>query len=190
MRTENLHFIACLVYGATGILVFSTSALLHFLEDGFTISPRLARKLEDLDFISIYLFIAGTYTPILLNTLSDPWKYPILGFIWFLAVAGIVYTLGKAKFPRWAQHRMISTGLYVLMGWMLVFKLHDIVSHMSHLGSNYLLRGSLSYSIGAVIFATKRPVLFKNFFGSHELWHILVTVGFAYHYFMILNLYL
>ena len=189
LRTTNVHFWACLVYGITAVMVFTASACMHFLEDGFSISPKLERILTNLDHFAIYLFIAGSYTPVLINTIKGPWKYPLLLAIWGIALAGIFYTLIKPRLPHWAQHRVVFTSFYVLMGWAFLFKVNEILGALTSAQTGYLISGGLSYSIGAVVFATKRPHLFKEIFGFHELWHVLVTIGFISHYFAILSLY-
>lgn len=189
LRDGQEHLISCMIYGLSGLLVFVASSVVHFLDDGFHISRKLAQKLENIDMVAIYLFIAGTYTPILMHTISPPHREILLVLVWGLALAGVSYTLFKEKFPKWAQHRMISTGLYVLMGWIFVFRIKDIMQGLSAFQSRYLILGAASYSIGAVIFAFKRPNLIKDFFGYHELWHVLVSLGFAFHYFMIFNIY-
>ncbi len=184
------HFISCSIFGITGILVFGSSALYHFFSDGFVISPQLEKLLNDFDHFSIYLFIAGTYTPFLINSVEGEWKYILLFMIWVIALLGIIYSYFKPRFPKWAQHRMISTGIFLLMGWTLVIRWAEIYSTLSALEFNLLLAGGISYSIGAIIYAFEWPDLFKGVFGYHEIWHIMVMLGFGFHYFLILCFYI
>ena len=90
---DRIHVWACLVFSATSILVFAVSTIYHFVSDGYRVSKRLESRLEDLDHISIYLFIAGTYTPFILNVISPTWNARLLILIWSIAIAGISYTL-------------------------------------------------------------------------------------------------
>ena len=183
------HFWACLMFGITGILVFATSSIYHFLSDGFRISPKWERWLEDLDHFAIYLFIAGTYTPFLINALDKPWSAILLTMVWVSGGLGIVYTHFKPQMPKWMQHRAVYTGIFVLMGLAFILRVGEIFHHL-HLNSILLLvAGGASYIVGAVIYAMKRPRLFSGIFGYHELWHVMVMVGFGFHYFMILGFY-
>lgn len=181
---------ACLVYGITGILVFSASATYHFICDGFHVSPELRKWLKDLDHFGIFLFIAGGYTVFIVNAVANPWANRMLVLVWVLATAGILYTHYKPRLPAWARHRWVNTLLFIAMGWIAVFRLQEIVSVLTPQVFTLLLLGGLSYSIGAVIYATKRPHLFVGVFGYHELWHVAVIFGFAFHYFTILSFYI
>lgn len=188
-KSQLGHVWACAIFGATAILVFATSAIYHFLHDGFHVSSRLERLLEDFDHFAIYLFIAGTYTPFLLNAVSEPWTTVLLIAIWSVAIIGILYTRFKSKLPSWAQHRFVYTGLFVLMGWTILVRIGEIVTRLSSTGLRLLIAGGISYSIGAVVYATRRPRLFVGVFGFHELWHVMVVLGFMFHYFMIASFY-
>ena len=182
--------VACLIFGVTGFLVFASSALYHFCSDGFILSPQLEKLLNDFDHFSIYLFIAGTYTPFLINAVPQPWTKILLTMIWGIAFAGILYSYFKPRLPKWAQHRIISTTIFLLMGWTLAIRWDMIYTSLSPLTFWLLLGGGLSYSIGAVIYAFEWPDFVRGVFGFHELWHIMVMIGFAFHYFLILNFYL
>jgi hemolysin III len=157
--------------------------------DGFQISKKLERRMEDFDHFAIFLFIAGTYTPFILNVIDPPWNSILLTVIWTVGAAGIVYTHLRPKLPKWAQHRMVYTGIFVLMGWTLVIRLGEALNHLSASGAFLLVAGGLSYTIGAVIYALKRPNLIPGVFGFHELWHVMVLAGYGFHYFLILNFY-
>lgn len=176
------HFWACLIFGLTGIGVFMASATYHFLDDGYVITKNMRTVLDHLDHYSISLFIAGTYTPILLNAVSQPWCGRLLILVWSIAFTGILYRGWRHLFPKWAQHRFVSTGLYVLMGWILIFRFREVKANMSVLGLQLLLAGGVAYSVGAVVYATEKPSLFKRRLGAHEIWHLFVTAGAAFHY--------
>lgn len=184
------HILACLIFGLTGISVFVSSTLYHFCSDGYVISKQLDKWLNDFDHFSIYLFIAGTYTPFVVNVVSKPWDLILLILIWTIAFTGILYSHFKPRLPAWAQHRIISTGIFLMMGWTLVIRWHEIYVNLSSNSFNLLLAGGLSYSIGAVIYILEWPNFVKGVFGFHELWHIMVMLGFGFHYFLILGFYL
>lgn len=183
------HLVSCLIFGITGILVFGSSSLYHFCSDGFVISPELEKLLNDFDHFSIYLFIAGTYTPFLVNAITGPWQAILLWMIWLIAIVGIIYSYFKPRLPRWAQHRIISTSIFLMMGWTLAIRWNEIYSSMNALEFGLLLAGGLSYSIGAIIYAFEWPDFVKGIFGFHEIWHIMVMLGFGFHYFLILGFY-
>lgn len=188
-RPEISHFWACLVFGGTSVFVFAASTLCHFVADGFRPSKELDRRLEDLDHIAIFLFIAGSYTPVLLNVISPPWNWILLAAIWTMGVGGVAYTFARPKLPRWAQHRYVNTSLFVLMGWVLIARCGEAFERMTTAQSQLLFAGGVFYSVGAVIYAREKPNPFPGVFGYHEIWHCLVLLGFAHHYFMILSFY-
>ena len=101
------HIAANLIFGITAIILFGASSLYHFLSDGFKLSPKLLRALKNFDHFSIYLFIAGTYTPVLFNSVSPWWRNFLLILVWGIAISGIIYTWKKPKLPKWAQSRYI-----------------------------------------------------------------------------------
>lgn len=188
-NSDHNHFLACLIFGVTGMLVFAVSTVFHFMSDGFKISAETEAFMENLDHFAIFLFIAGTYTPFILNTLASPWREILLWIVWSVAVSGIIYTILRPRLPAWAKHRFVNTAIFVLMGWLLVMRIGESFHSLTSLGAFFLLAGAVSYSLGAVVYATKRPDPFPGLFGFHEIWHVMVLGGFAFHYFMILNFY-
>lgn len=188
-HSDVTHFWACFIFGVTSILVFASSSLLHFMEDGFEISSEFEEILTEFDHYSIYLFIAGTYTPFLLNVVSPPWRQFLLVTTWVIAILGIVYTRLRPILPKPLQNRFFSTGLFIAMGWTIIIRIGEILSVITSTNLWLLIAGGVSYTIGAIVFATKRPHLLVGVFGYHELWHLFVMLGFGFHYFLILNYY-
>ncbi len=183
------HLRACLAFGVTGVALFTASTTYHFVTDGFAASERLHDFLEDLDHFAIYLFIAGSYTPFLLNAVAPPWEVPLMAAIWTLAVLGIAYTHLKPRLPEWARRRSLYTSIFVVMGWVMVVRIGEVFHRLTPFSLFLLLAGALSYTLGAVVYATRRPRLLPGLFGFHELWHASVVAGFAFHYFLILGFY-
>jgi hemolysin III len=184
-----VHFWACLAFLVTGFLVFFASAVYHFLSDGYESSPRLELLLDNLDHSAIYLFIAGTYTPFILNAAAPPWRLPLIIAVWCIAFFGIAYTLVKPRLPQLLQSRAVYTSLFVLMGCFMAVRLNDVVTHLHRSQIYLLIAGGLAYILGAVGYATKRPRLLVGFFGFHELWHVMVLLGATLHYLMIFSIY-
>ncbi len=188
-KVDSVHFWTCLIFGVTSLFVFGISTVYHFISDGYIISKKLDDLMEDLDHSAIYLFIAGTYTPFIVNVLNPPWNTILMFLIWGIALAGILYTHLRPHLPLWAQHRFVNTGIFVLMGWTLVVRIGEAIDHLSFTSVCLLFAGGLSYTIGAAVYATKWPDPWKNIFGFHEIWHIFVIFGYAFHYLLILNFY-
>ncbi|MEK6774573.1 MAG: hemolysin III family protein [Bdellovibrionota bacterium] len=184
------HYWGNLIYLFTAMLVFGTSSLYHFLKEGFYISDRTKDWFEDLDHFSIYLFIAGTYTPFLINVVAEPWQTRILILVWIIAIIGIFYTYYRPRLPRWAQSRLVYTGLFLLMGWTISIRISEILEKLSAVETSFLLMGAMCYTVGAVIYALKKPNLFPGIFGFHELWHVAVLLGALFHYFLIYQFYM
>lgn len=182
------HFWGCLAFLITGMMVFVASTTVHFLDDGFHLSPPLRTLFNNLDHFSIYLFIAGTYTPFVLCAISEPWQLVLIFTVWIIAILGILYTLFQADLPPVLQSRAVRTGLFVLMGWTIVIRANEVLQ-LSWGRLALLVAGGLAYSIGAVVFTYEKPKLFEGWFGYHELWHTLVLIGAIFHYFLILSFY-
>ncbi|MBY0372211.1 hemolysin III family protein [bacterium] len=183
------HFWACAVFLITGAMVFLTSCSYHFLHDGFRISPKLELLLEFIDHSCIYLFIAGTYTPVLLNAVDPPWRQRLLFAVWVIAVLGILYTLVRPHLFQALQSRGVYTALFVAMGWLFLVRVGEIYLHLSFWQIVFLLAGVAAYLLGAVGYATQRPVLLVGLFGYHELWHTMVLLGALFHFLLVFSFY-
>ena len=175
-QQDTGKFLAALVFGMSCFLLFSASALVHFFCDGFRVSKRIENLLETLDRLCIYFLIAGTYTAVLYYNLTEPMRTWSLVAIWSLAAVGVLYTIFFEKMPRILQSRVVSTGQYVLMGWIGLFCIEELIARLSMTQKALSLTGGLLYTTGAVIFAFERPNI-SRYFGYHEIWHTLVALG-------------
>lgn len=158
------------VYAATLLLLYLTSTLYH--------STRGATKdmLRKLDHCAIYLLIAGTYTPFTLVTLRGAVGWTMFGVVWTLAVLGIVQELLFAR-----PGRVLSLGIYVVMGWLAVACIGPLVDALGSAGFAWLAVGGLLYTAGIVFYATDRKVRH-----GHGIWHMFVLAGSICHYVAIL----
>ena len=158
------------VYAATLLLLYLTSTLYH--------STRGATKdmLRKLDHCAIYLLIAGTYTPFTLVTLRGAVGWTMFGVVWILAVLGIVQELLFAR-----RGRVLSLGIYVVMGWLAVACTGPLVDALGSAGFAWLAVGGLLYTAGIVFYATDRKVRH-----GHGIWHMFVLAGSICHYVAIL----
>ena len=165
------HIIACTIYGASLVCLYSASTLYHAV-----ISPRIKHALKIFDHSAIYLLIAGTYTPFLLLNLRGPWGWSLFVVIWTLALAGIVFKLRFVDhFPR------TSTAVYVLMGWLAVVAVKPVLAHVPVPTLLWLFAGGMFYSGGVIFYSWKRLPY------NHAVWHVFVLAGSTCHYFAVLR---
>lgn len=170
------QFVAFGIFGCSLIALYSASALYHLLP----VSPATVARLRRLDHMTIFILIAGTYTPICVLALEDGWG--LLGLVWTLALCGVVLKLLWMDAPRW-----LSVGLYLAMGWVAVVAASTIFRAVPSGGIAWIVGGGLVYSAGALIYGLKRPNPVPGVFGFHELWHLFVMAGSACHFWVMLR---
>ena len=171
LRGTAWHIVACSIYGATLICLYTASTLYHAV-----ISPRVKRALRIFDHSAIYLLIAGTYTPFLLVSLRGPWGWSLFGVIWGLALVGVLF-----KFWFVERFAILSTAVYIAMGWLVVIAAKPVITHLPLTAIIWLLAGGLAYTGGVIFFAAKRIPY------SHAIWHLFVLAGSICHYFAVLS---
>ena len=165
------------IYGACLFMLFTFSTIYHCLPSRFGGKHQVFRKL---DHLAIYALIAGTYTPFCLVTLRGPWGWTLFGITWGLAILGITLQSIFINVPR-----IITTSIYVLMGWMILIAIKPIMHYLPSTGILLLLLGGITYSIGGVIYTIKKPN-FHKLFDFHDLWHIFVLLGAFFHFLALL----
>ena len=170
--------LAITVFGVTAVMLFSASAIMHFLTDGFRISKRFELVLEKFDKVSVHLLIAGTYTAIAQISLKDPMYSRIMWSVWIFALLGIVYTLTFDLLPKRLRSRVLYTSQFLIMGWLIVFCVQEMLIAFTVTQAVLAFLGGILYSIGAVIYAFQYPNP-TRYFGYHEIWHSLVLFGCA-----------
>lgn len=158
------------VYGFSLVLMFTASTLYHSFRN-----PRIKSFLNLFDHASIYILIAGTYTPFTLVSLRGSWGWSIFGVIWGLAIAGVVFKL----FFYSDKYRNLSAVIYFLMGWIILVAIRPMIMEVPAAGLLWLLIGCLFYSAG-IPFYIKRN---KRFF--HVVWHLFVLAGSITHFFAV-----
>lgn len=172
--------VAFSVYGATLFMLYLFSTLYHWLPEKAGGKYQLFRKF---DHLSIYLLIAGTYTPFCLITLRGPWGWTVFGVVWTFALFFTIFQAIYIDLPRW-----LTTTVYILMGWSIVIAIKPLLSILEQPGIFLLVMGGTVYSIGGVIYTLKKPNIAK-YFDYHALWHVLVLLGSALIY-LVMFLYL
>ena len=171
--------IALLIYSLALISLFLISGLFH----GLHCSDAAISKLERLDYAAIYLFIAGTYTPVCLFVISGKFGLGLLIGEWILALSGVWLAL-----TRGPASRNIQVAVYLAMGWAFLLAIPSLSKALSPLAFNLLILGGVFYSVGAIIFAFDWPQIFRSRFSAHDFWHVLVLLGSASHYAFVVQL--
>jgi hemolysin III len=158
------------VYGASLVLLHISSTLYHSFQ-----APRARLVFRILDHGSIYLLIAGTYTPFLVVGMPSRFSFTLLSVIWVLALLGILRSALLI-----GRFRTMSTMTYLLMGWLVVVASKQLVENIAFGGLILLLAGGLAYTVGVIFFAWKKLPF------NHAIWHLFVLAGSTCHYFAIL----
>lgn len=162
-----------LIYGLSMVGLYTASTLYHCLN--VSVPGRIA--LRKYDHCSIYLLIAGSYTPICLTALRDSGGPLLLSCIWTLAAAGLVLTIAKLGIPRW-----LTSTIYLIMGWLAIFAIVPLYRALPTSGFVWLLAGGLSYTVGGVLYAVKWPGRNNPRFGCHEIFHLFILLGSIFHF--------
>lgn len=160
------------IYGATMICLFLSSTLYHSFNH-----PYIKRFFRILDHSSIFLLIAGTYTPVVIGTMRGGWGWALFGVVWGLTIIGICLKIFAMRKLKW-----ISLIVYLLMGWIILVAIKPLLSVVTTAFLVWMLLGGLAYSLG-VIFYTARKMLFH-----HAIWHLFVLAGSICHFFAMLTL--
>ena len=160
------HVVSTAIFGASLVLLYAASTLYHSLR-----GERLKQVLQKFDHAAIFLLIAGTYTPFVLVTLRGPWGWSLFGVVWGLAVAGVTL-----KFWLAGRFRLISTLIYLAMGWLVMVAIKPLVAALPAGGLKLLFAGGLCYTGGAAFY------LWKHLPFHHAIWHLWVLGGSACHW--------
>jgi hemolysin III len=164
-RRDTWQVVGSSVFAGTLVALYAASTLYHSLRPS-----RAKRVFRVLDHGAIYLLIAGTYTPFTLGALRGAWGWTLLGVVWGLAAAGVVF-----KSVRGFQHPRLSTAVYLLMGWLGVIAIKPMLANVSFAGLMWLLAGGLAYTGGIVFYALDH----KRY--AHAVWHLFVLGGSTCH---------
>jgi len=159
------------IFAATMVLLYLASTLYHALPVG-----RAKRVFRVIEHSAIFLLIAGTYTPFTLGVLRGAWGWTLLGLVWGLALAGVTL-----KALNRMTHPVLTTSLYLLMGWLIVIAADPLSARVPASGLLWLVAGGLAYTLGVVFFAFDSRLRY-----GHFIWHLFVMAGTACHYFAVL----
>jgi len=165
--------IGAIIFAITAAMLFGTSAVYH----RGTWSAAVQSTLKRMDHSNIFLIIAGTYTPFALLLLPPTQARSLLLIAWIGAVGGVLFRVFWIGAPRW-----LYTPIYVALGWVAVFYLKPLYESGGAAVVILIAVGGLLYTLGAVVYGTKRPNPSPRWFGFHEIFHVLTVAAFAVHY--------
>lgn len=163
---EIKHLISFSVFGASMVVLYAASTLYHSAK-----SHVLRYRLNILDHAAIYVLIAGTYTPFAMVTLEGTIGWIIFGVIWAMALGGVILKLFYT-----GRYQTLSTIMYVVMGWVVVFAIKPLLENLPNTGLLWLLSGGISYTLGAVIFSLNKIKF------NHAIFHLFVLFGSFSHF--------
>ncbi|GAA5415728.1 UPF0073 inner membrane protein YqfA [Paraliobacillus ryukyuensis] len=164
------HVVSFTLFGATMVLLYTSSTILHSLRDG-----KAKDVFEILDHSSIYFFIAGTYTPFLFVVVQGTAGWTLFGIVWGLAIGGTIFKIFFVK-----KFLFISTILYIVMGWLIVFTWGPLTEKIAPNGIILLVIGGILYTVGAIFY------MWRWFKFHHALWHLFVLAGTILHFFTVI----
>jgi hemolysin III len=165
-----LHITSCSIYGATLVTLYAASTLYHSFR-----SPRIKHIFKIIDHCSIYLLIAGTYTPFTLVMLRGGWGWSLFAVVWLLSFVGIIFKLFFVN-----RFMILSTIVYVLMGWLAIVAIKPMVATIPPGCLLWLFTGGLFYTVGVLFFAWHKIPY------NHAIWHVFVVAGSVCHFFAVM----
>ena len=163
---KTINLVSYIIYGLSLIILYTASTIYHNSK-----TEIVRNRLNVFDHASIFVLIAGTYTPYSLITLEGTTGWLVFGIIWGFAITGVIlklFFIGKFK--------ILSTVMYVLMGWLMVFAIKPMINNLSAEGLIWLLIGGISYTIGAVLYSINKIKF------NHAIFHIFVLIGSLSHF--------
>lgn len=160
------HIVSFSIFGASLIILYAASTFYHNAK-----KPELRNRLKIIDHAAIYVLIAGSYTPFTLVTLQGTLGWVIFGTSWGLALTGIILKLFFT-----GKYNLISTLMYVFMGWVIVFAIKPLINNLPLAGLFWLFAGGMAYTIGAILYSIKKIKL------NHAIFHLFVLMGSFSHF--------
>lgn len=167
--TTPWSLFSVIVYGISIIILFLASTFYHAVK-----GEKRKHYFRIVDHVSIYFLIAGTYTPVLLITLTDSLGWPLFWTVWGIAAFGVILKLFFT-----GKFEIFSTLLYLVMGWLIIFDFSNLSEAIGPNGILWLFAGGLSYTVGIIFYALPKVLYF------HVIWHLFVLGGAICHFFMI-----
>ncbi|QKZ07224.1 MULTISPECIES: PAQR family membrane homeostasis protein TrhA [Pseudomonas] len=166
LQGDAWKIVSMAIYGVTLVTLYSASTVYH------SVRGRAKVIMQKVDHFSIYLLIAGSYTPFCLVTLRGPWGWTLFGIVWGLAVIGMLQEIK----PR-SEARVLSIIIYAVMGWIVLVAVKPLLATLGTVGFTWLATGGVLYTVGIIFFAYDRR--FRHW---HGIWHLFVIAGSLLHF--------
>lgn len=176
MPLDPWRLITFSVFGASMTAMYLASSFYHLLK----VDEKWIALMRRIDHIMIFIFIASTYTPICLVSIKGGWGWSLFGVVWGIALSGFFIKVFWMNAPRW-----LSTLIYISMGWLCVVAAYPIIKAIQTEGLVWLAIGGIAHTIGAVIYALKKPNPLPRILGFHEIFHLFVMAGTFSHFMVI-----
>lgn len=154
------------VFGASLIILYAASVIYHSVYE-----PKARGRLRIVDHASIFILIAGSYTPYTLVTLNGKTGWILFGIAWSIALSGVILKLFFT-----GKYKLLSTSMYLAMGWMVIFAIKPLINNLSSDGLFWLVAGGLAYTVGAILYSIKKIKF------NHAIFHIFVLLGSLCHF--------
>lgn len=164
------HVVSFTIYGVSMLLLYSCSTLVHSFKEG-----KVKDLFEFFDHSSIYIYIAGTYTPFMLVAVRGGLGWSLFGIVWGIAIVGVIF---KAFFVK--RFLFMSTIFYLIMGWLIVIAWGPLTAAIPSVGMTLLVSGGILYSLGTIFY------VWRGFPYHHAIWHLFVLAGSVTHFFAVL----
>ncbi|WP_271106134.1 PAQR family membrane homeostasis protein TrhA [Pseudomonas tohonis] len=163
---STTKIVSVAIYGVTLVMLYSISTVYH------SVRGRAKVIMRKLDHLSIYLLIAGSYTPFCLVTLEGAWGWTLFGIVWTLGIIGMLQEIK----PR-SEARVLSIIIYAVMGWIVLIALKPLIAALGTTGFTWLAAGGVFYTVGIIFFAFD-----SRFRHWHGIWHLFVIAGSLLHF--------
>jgi hemolysin III len=163
---KTIHQLSFAMFGCSLVLLYAASTIYHAAK-----VPAFRARMRVLDHAAIYVLIAGTYTPFTLVTLSGTVGWTLFGVTWGMAITGVILKLFFT-----GKYDMMSTIMYVLMGWLIIFAIKPLMNNMSIEGLQWLFAGGAFYTLGAIFYSIRKIPF------NHAIFHLFVLAGSFCHY--------
>lgn len=174
-NVNEMLFISSIIFGVSLILLYFTSGIYHAIS---ATKEKTVKMMKKLDHSMIYTLIAGSYSPFCLYVLPKKVGIPVFTILWIIALVGITLKILWINMPR-----VLSTALYIGMGWVALFVIKDLYANLVPQAFFLLVLGGVLYTIGGVIYAIKKPN-FKNW-NFHDIFHIFTMLGSLSHFLLV-----
>lgn len=178
LSRDNLSkLITMSIFGLSVIALYGVSSLYHSLRT----TPRKELTLRKIDHMSIYILIAGSYTPVFYYGLNGGWRWAMLISVWVLAIIGVILKIWFMNAPRY-----VSTAFYVSLGWIALVPIVQLVHNLPLGAILMMVAAGAMYTFGAIVYAAKIFRIPRIYLGFHEIFHLFVVAGTVIHFIMIL----